>query len=347
MCYNQVDTRFVWRLIMKKQFIKDFKVGDKVNSLFGVSQKILANFAPTSPKAPGQFLKLRLMDASGTIEARVWDNAASVAQLFDEGDVVLVEGVITEFNGLQINISKLKKWEKTIDPSHFQPSTKKDRKMMAKTLNNIVSSIENPYLKKLLLHIFSSKQTLWAYLNAPAAQRIHHAYVGGLLEHSLEVVHICENIASAYSEFIDRDLLVTGALLHDIGKIAEYNVDSITFEMTDTGKLLGHIVLGKEFIDNKIQEIGEFPEELRLALDHMMIAHHGEKDWGSPEVPKTIEAFSLFHADLVSARINQFASLISEHKDKDSLWTSWDKFLSRSIYVKEFTDKDNDQNEIA
>lgn len=319
---------------MKKQFIKDLSVGDKVKSLFGVSQKILANFAPSSPKAPGQFMKLQLMDASGTIEGRVWDNALEIAKLFDEGDVVFLEGVVTEFNGLQINISKIKKWDKTVDPSYFQPSTKKDRKMMAMTLEKTISSIQNPHLRNLLVHIFSLKHVLWSYLNAPAAKKIHHAYVGGLLEHSLEVVQICENIASDYNDIIDRDLLITGALLHDIGKIKEYDLKSIFFEMTDEGKLLGHIILGKEFIDSNINEIREFPEELRLALNHMIISHHGEKEWGSPEVPKTIEAFSLFHADLLSARLNQFATLISDNKDDTSLWTSWDKFLSRSIYLK-------------
>mgnify|MGYP000852614589 FL=1 len=323
---------------MEKQFIKDLKVGDKVKDLFGVVKKSLANYSPSSSKAPGQFMKLVLGDCTGTIEARLWEGVEDVIDLFNEGDVVLVEGNITEYNGLQINITSIEKYEGAIDLALFQQTTEKDRREMAKRLNTIVQSIGNSYLKKLLIAIFSDRKIYSAFINCPAAQTIHHAYIGGLLEHSLEVVQICELIASNYKGTINRDLLITGALLHDIGKIKEYNFSGISFNMTDIGKLIGHLVIGKEMIDEKIREIPNFPPELQLALNHMIISHHGEREWGSPEVPKTIEAFALFYGDLVSAKLNQFYNLLNKGVDSESGWTPWDKFLERSAYLINYSE---------
>ncbi|GLI52009.1 HD family phosphohydrolase [Tepidanaerobacter syntrophicus] len=323
---------------MEKQFIKDLKVGDKVKDLFGVVKKSLANYSPSSSKAPGQFMKLVLGDCTGTIEARLWEGVEDVIDLFNEGDVVLVEGYITEYNGLQINITSIEKYEGAVDLALFQQTTEKDRREMAKRFNAIVQSIGNSYLKKLLISIFSDRKIYSAFINCPAAQTIHHAYIGGLLEHSLEVVQICELIASNYKDTINRDLLITGALLHDIGKIKEYNFSSISFNMTDIGKLIGHLVIGKEMIDEKIREIPNFPPELQLALNHMIISHHGEREWGSPEVPKTIEAFALFYGDLVSAKLNQFYNLLNKGVDSESGWTPWDKFLERSAYLINYSE---------
>ncbi len=329
---------------MEKQFIKDLKVGDKVKTLFGVVKKNFANYSPSSSKAPGQFLKLVLADATGNIEGRVWDGACDVAGLFDEGDIVMVEGYVSEYNGLQINIVNIEKYEDNVDLALFQQSTQKDRKEMVKRFNELIQSVEDTYLKKLLLSIFNDKNTYWAFINSPAAQRIHHAYIGGLLEHSLEVAQICELIASEYKDIINRDLLITGALLHDIGKIKEYNFSSISFEMTDIGKLIGHLVIGKEMVDEKIREIPDFPKELQLSISHMIISHHGEKQWGSPEVPKTIEAFALFHSDLLSARLNQFSGLLDKHTDSESPWTPWDKFLERSAYMSNYSEGNSKEN---
>jgi 3'-5' exoribonuclease len=332
---------------MDKQFIKDLKVGDRVKSLFGVAKKALVNYRSSSSKAPGQYMKLHLVDSSGSIEGRIWDGAVEVSDLFNEGDVVLVEGNVAEFNGLQINITRIEKYEGAVDPAMFQQCTPKNRREMVEKLNSLVHSVKNVYLKKLLMLIFEDKDYYPAYINAPAAQKIHHAYIGGLLEHSLEVAKICENIAANYSDVIERDLLITGALLHDIGKIKEYDFSSISFEMTDIGKLVGHLILGKEMVDEKIREINEFPEHLKLAIGHMIISHHGEKEWGSPEVPKTMEAFALFHADLLSARLNQFAGLIRNHHDPETPWTPWDKFLERSAYIQNYTAVRKIQDDIA
>ena len=288
-----------------------------------------------------------LADCTGRIEARVWDGAKDIDRLFDIGDVVTVEGSVSEYNGLQINIKNIKKYNGSVDLALFQQCTLKDRDKMAKILNELIESIKNTYLKKLLLLIFSDKDIYRSYINCPAAQRIHHAYIGGLLEHSLEVAEICEYIATLYEDILNRDLLITGALLHDIGKIREYDFSSISFEMTDIGKLVGHLVLGKEIIDEKICEITDFPKELQMEIGHMIISHHGEREWGSPEVPKTMEAFSLYHSDFLSAKLNQFSSLINEHKDTESNWTNWDKFLERSAFLSKYSDINPKENESA
>lgn len=332
---------------MEKRYIKDISVGEQVKSIFGVLKKTLANYKPGSNKAPGQFLKLLLADCSGTMEARVWNDALKLAESFSEGDIVYVEGTVTEYNGLQINITKIEKYNGPVDPALFQPCTSKDRHEMINQLKRLINSVNNIFLKKLLISIFEDEQIKRAFVNAPAAQKIHHAYVGGLLEHSLEVAKICDNMALTFSDIIDRDALITGALLHDIGKLKEYNLNSISFEMTNMGKLIGHLVLGKEMVDEKIRGIDEFPEELKIALDHMIISHHGEREWGSPEVPKTMEAFALFHADLLSARLNQFAGIIRNHHDPESSWTPWDKFLERSAYVQSHKEIWQAKNDIA
>lgn len=218
---------------------------------------------------------------------------------------------------------------------------------MTGRLKDLIQSVKNIHLKKLLLLMFGDKNIYRAFINSPAAQKVHHAYIGGLLEHSLEVAQVCEHIASNYKDVLNRDLLITGALLHDIGKIREYDFSSVSFEMTDIGKLVGHLVLGKEMVDEKIREMSDFPQELQLAIGHMIISHHGEREWGSPEVPKTMEAFSLFHSDLLSARLNQFSGLLKKHTNTDSSWTPWDKFLERSAYLPNYAEMRSNETETA
>jgi len=206
---------------------------------------------------------------------------------------------------------------------------------MVKELQEIVNEVTDAELNSLLSSFFADKDFLKSYARAPAAKNVHHNWIGGLLQHSLEVAAFCRKTCDIYCR-MDRSLLLTGALLHDIGKLEEYDQGSLSFEFTTRGKLMGHIVLGVEMIRGKIAEIPNFSSDSAMHLLHMIISHHGTQEWGSPEVPKTFEAFTLFHADLISSRLNQFYKLQERAGGED--WSEYDRLLERSIYVPTRTD---------
>ncbi|NLK00547.1 MAG: HD domain-containing protein [Clostridia bacterium] len=319
---------------MEKQYISQLRVGDRVESCFAVSFKQLAPYSSRSARAGEEFLKLVLQDVTGTLEGRVWDNASGLNGIFDVEDIIYVEGLVTEYNGLQLAINSIQKVSpREVDFSDFVPTTQYDISKLWGNYEEYISSINNPHLDRLFKAIFSSdfKEKFFA---APGGKTIHHAYRGGLLEHTLEVASIADHISQIYSDHINRDILLTGALLHDIGKTMEYDVNSISFQMTDRGRLLGHLVLGRDILMESSAGIADFPCELEDELGHMILSHHGHKEWGSPEPPKTIEAFALYHSDLVSARLNQAISSFSEKHD--GRWTKWDPFLERSFFISPY-----------
>jgi 3'-5' exoribonuclease len=319
---------------MKKQMIGSLKIGDEVETQAVILELNRAAF--TSAQRAGEyFLKLTLGDVSGRVKAVMWDppvgDEAVVA-----GDVVFLRGSVNEYHGLQVVVSDLKRLDKTkVNKAFFQTVSERESDEMAAELQAIIKEeIEDKNLKALLEAFFGDAEFLRQFSQAPAARTIHHNCVGGLLEHTLEVVALCRGLADLYpGGQINRDLLLAGALLHDIGKLEEYKQDSISFEFSDRGKLVGHISIGKEMLDGKLVGLPNFPADLKLELEHMLLTHHGQRDWGSPEVPKTINAFALFHADLVSARMNQFLGIMKNHPQGSGNWSEWDRFLERSIYV--------------
>lgn len=319
---------------MKKQLIRNLQIGDEVETQALVLECSKGNFS--APHRAGEFfLKMILGDVSGSIKAILWDTAG-VKELPQKGDVIFVRGEVGDYYGPQVVISDLRKLDpEKINRSYFQPVSDRDPREMLQELKEIISNdIKNPHLKLLLLSFFNDKEFTRRFALAPAARSIHHNYAGGLLEHTLEVIRICRHLASLYPDHLRLDLLLTGATLHDVGKIEEYDPASLDFEFSDRGKLVGHISIGKEMLDQKISQIPAFPFQLKLELEHMILSHHGMREWGSPEVPKTIHAFTLFHADLVSARLNQFVRLMEKRPSGEGDWTEWDRHLERSIYLK-------------
>jgi 3'-5' exoribonuclease len=202
---------------------------------------------------------------------------------------------------------------------------------MLAELQLYLHEVTDPYLRKLMELFFEDKDLLKHYTHAPAARSVHHNYVGGLLEHSLEVAALCRHYAGSYHG-LNLPLTLCGALLHDVGKIEEYDSSSLSFELTTKGKLLGHIIIGKAMLDERVQLIAGFPEDLYLELSHMILSHHGQKEWGSPEIPRTFAAYALHYADLTSARLNQFA-LVAKKGAQDHGWTEWDRLLERDVYL--------------
>ncbi len=321
----------------KEQFVKDLKVGDRVNTLLAVIEKNLLNYS-TPSRAGEQFMRLLLGDVTGTITGVVWDNAPEISRTFNKDDIIQVKGEINEYKGLQVIISSIEKINKDeVDPASFQPATSKDRRHMFERIKELITNqVEEDYLKRLLIDFFKDGEFCRSFVKAPGGRLIHHNYVGGLMEHSLEVLEIALKMVELYPGALNQDLLITGALLHDIGKIKEYDLDSISFQMTDRGKLIGHITMGRDMVMDKASSFEDFPHEILLELEHIILSHHGKKEWGSPEIPRTMNAFALYYADLVSARLNQFEGLVKDSLVKEMKWSDWDRFLERNIYLPDY-----------
>ncbi|NLY39029.1 MAG: HD domain-containing protein [Firmicutes bacterium] len=317
---------------MKKQLIRNLRLGDEVETQVLVLECSRVNF--TAPHRSGEhFLKLLLGDVSGSIKGVMWDTAQLKEQV-KKGDVVFIRGEVTDYHGLQVVISEMRPLDPDrVNRAFFQPVSARDPKEMLLELKEIINNLKEPHLKLLLVSLFNDSEFTRRFAMAPAARTIHHNYVSGLLEHTLEVIAICRDLVKLYPDRLQLDLLVAGAVLHDIGKIEEYDLASLNFDFTDRGKLVGHISIGKEILDQKIAQIPDFPPRLKLELEHMILTHHGKREWGSPEVPKTFHAFILFHADLVSARLNQFVQVLEKHPRGTGDWTEWDRFLECSIYT--------------
>lgn len=318
---------------MKKQMVKDMRVGDEVETQVMVVEVNRARFSAPH-RAGDHFLKLTLADVSGRIKAVMWDPPRGDEEVKD-GDVIFVRGSVGEYHGPQVVVGDLRKLDpEKVNRAFFQPvSARRPEEMMAE-LNAIINKdITSRHLNCLMMAFFDDAGFARSFASSPAARSVHHNYVGGLLEHTLEVIGICRYLAGLYPVRIRLDLLLSGAILHDIGKIEEYRSDSLSFEFTDRGKLVGHISIGKEMLDRKIAGLNDFPPDLKLELEHMLLSHHGSREWGSPEIPKTIHAYCLFHADLLSARMNQFDAVMRNHPPGSGDWTDWDRFLERSVFM--------------
>lgn len=327
---------------MKSQFIADLRLGDKVSGCFAVTSKQLLSFSARSSKSGQVYMKVGLTDSSGVIDGFVWEDALAYYPLFEIDDIVFIEGLVSHFNGLQITINNIKRvpFEK-VDISDFLPPAPVDVLALRQELFFYINSIKQPIIKELLQKVFSGK-FLESFCFCPGAKTIHHAYRGGLLKHTMEVAAIAQTFSSILGN-LDRDLLTAGALLHDIGKIREYDLTSISLRYSDKGQLCGHLVLGRDILLEHTSEMKGFPEGIAEELSHMILSHHGQREWGSPELPKTLEAFALFHADLSSARLDQ-ASAILGSVSKAGTWSAWDKLLERSFYSpkRDYSSQDSD-----
>ena len=312
---------------MGKIFIGELRKGQAVESTFLVREKVL-----TKTKSGNPYLALRLADRTGEIDGRVWDSAADFLPLFEPDDFIKVRAEVDEFQGtLQLRILKLKKCqEEEIQLDEYLPKTPRNMEEMLAELRKIASQIHHPSLAKLLKAFFADEDFVKKFKLAPAAKAVHHVYLGGLLEHTLSVAQLILLVGPRYKG-INQDLLMAGAILHDIGKISELSFER-SFDYTDPGRLLGHITLTVEMIDEKIRAIPEFPQDLSLLLKHIILSHHGEYAFGSPKRPKTLEALLLHQLDDLDAKINGFLAWIEKGKDSSSRWTPYHKLFDRFIF---------------
>lgn len=326
---------------MKKQiYISSLQQGQEVVIPLALHDKHLHQFTNKNGQ-PDHVLMLTVGDKSGTMAAVIWDKAQELHSSLTVDQVYLFQGKVGEYRGKpQLVIHRVQPLALTeVDPGDYVASGAFDREVLWQRLAAVIQSIQEPNLQALLTSIFD-EPTRRRFILAPGGREVHHAYVGGLLEHTLEVVAYANTMLTEQGSNLNRDLLLTGCILHDIGKVEEYNLQSLTFQLTDEGRLLGHPQIGAQMVAQAASSIPGFPNELRLELEHMLLSHHGQPEWGAVQPPKTINAMALHLADLTSSRLSQFDRVIGEHDPSGGRWSKWDKFLARSIWVPEETGPD-------
>lgn len=312
---------------MSKMFVSNIKDRCQVDSVFLVKDKITAMAKNGKP-----YLTLRLMDKTGDVEAKVWDNIDQIALTFDKDDFIAVRSKATVYLGkMQLVISELKRVpDEEVALADFLPETERNIQEMEDELRALVASLAEPHLRCLMNAFIDDPAFLAVYRTAPAAKGMHHVYLGGLLEHSLAVARLIDSVVPLYSG-INRDLLIVGALLHDVGKVREMSFTR-SFDYTDEGKLIGHITIGVEMIQEKIAAIDGFSRELGMLLKHMLLSHHGQYEYGSPKRPKTLEATILNYLDDLDSKINGIRTHIRKEPDNLSRWTSYHRLYDRYFY---------------
>ncbi|HVP63337.1 MAG TPA: OB-fold nucleic acid binding domain-containing protein [candidate division Zixibacteria bacterium] len=322
---------------MKDFFVRD--AAQQENKII-TSSFVVCNKQIKSKKSGEPYLDLTLADRTGQIQSKMWDNVDEVAYSFEQDDIVKIKGLINKYNQRwQLTIHKLRKMdEPEIDFSDYLPKTTKNIDELWSALGQFVASMTNPYLKKLLELFMADEKIAAAYRNAPAAKTLHHAYIGGLLDHVVSLFRSCELVSQNYA-FINRDLLYTGAFLHDIGKIHELTY-ARSFSYTSEGQLLGHMIIELEMLHEKIARIAGFPQELKILIEHLIISHHGQYEFGSPKLPMFPEALMLHYLDDLDSKMEAMRAQFERDADLDSAWTAYNSSLARPLLnTKKFLEK--------
>lgn len=313
--------------------MKDFYVRDAaqfenkvITTTFVVASK------QVRPRKTGElYLQLTLADRTGHLDAKMWDNVAEHMGVFEQDDFVKAKGLLNRFNGkFQFTVHKLRKLEDSeVDFSDYLPKTEKDVETLWSEIAATVETFENPWLKVLLRAFMADPQIAAAYKNAPAAKTLHHAVIGGLLDHVSSLFRLCQLAASNYPQ-IDRDLLLAGAFLHDIGKLHELSY-SRSIQYTTAGQLLGHMIIELEMLQGKLAEIPGFPGELKLLLEHMIISHHGQYEFGSPKLPMFPEALMLHYLDDLDSKMESMRAQLAREAQNDGDWAGYNSSLGRPL----------------
>lgn len=313
---------------VRKVYARDLREKDRIHTVFLVARK--ARHVGRSGKA---FLVVELADKTGEVDARVFDRVAEVEGTFEPNDYILVEGhVITHQGKLQVVIDKLEKLDpEPIDPKEFTFVPSEETHHTIGQIRELVMRVHDPHVKGLLLAFLDDREIAEGFRFAPAAKGIHHAYKGGLADHVLSVMKLAQKISDHYPA-ADRDLLLAGAFLHDIGKVQElsYSKGSSTFDYTDEGRLVGHLVMTAQKIREKAARIPDFPPLLEQHLTHIVLAHHGHLEYGSPKLPQTLEAMLVHFIDMIDSRVAQWLELMA--KDPNDKWTDTSKFNDRHLW---------------
>jgi 3'-5' exoribonuclease len=308
------------------KYIGTLREGEKINEIY------LCKYKQTAVTKNGKpYDNVTLQDKTGTLEAKIWDPGSIGIEEFEAMDYVAITGDITSYQGnLQCSIKRARKvGEGEYDPKDYLPVSEYNIDEMYAELMNYVASVKNPYLNKLLLVFFQDPDFAKRFQFHSAAKSVHHGFVGGLLEHTLSVTRNCDYFAKNYP-FLNRDLLLTAAMFHDVGKLKELSVFPEN-DYTDEGQLLGHIMIGAEWVGEEIKKIDGFPPVLANELKHCILAHHGELEFGSPKKPALVEALALSFADNLDAKMETVKELLSGVQEGNLEWQGFNRLLETNI----------------
>jgi len=284
------------------------------------------------PKKTGEpYLALTLGDRSGQLEAKMWDNVDDLLEAFEQDDFLKVKGLINKYKQrFQLTIHKLRKLgESEIEFDDYLPKTTKDIDALWQSLTDFVATFQNAHLKALVQAFMSDPEIAVAYRNAPAAKTLHHAYIGGLLDHVVSLFRSCDLTCRNYPQ-VNRDLLLTGAFLHDIGKIHELTFKR-SFSYTTKGQLLGHMIIELEMLQAKLASLPGFPDELKTMVEHLIISHHGQYEFGSPKLPMFPEALMLHYLDDLDSKMEAMRAQFEREAITEGPWTSYNPSLGRPL----------------
>ncbi len=313
---------------MKEFFISE--CSQQENKII-TSSFVVASKQVKAKKNGEPYLALILADRTGQIEAKMWDNVDEFIAIFEQDDFLKVKGLINKYkNRFQLTIHKLRRMEEVdIDFTDYLPKTTKDIGELWRTLTEFVATFQNPHLKALVELFMADPEIAERYRNAPAAKTLHHAYIGGLLDHVVSLFRSCDLMSRNYPQ-INRDLLLTGAFLHDIGKIQELTYNR-AFSYTTRGQLLGHMIIELEMLQAKLAQLPGFPAELKTLLEHLIISHHGQYDFGSPKLPMFPEALMLHYLDDLDSKMEAMRAHFQREADLEGPWTSYNSSLGRPL----------------
>ena len=314
---------------MKSPYVSELQANQTVQGTFLVSHKDIRQKKNGEP-----YLSLVLSDRSGELDAKMWDNAGEALATFERDDFVRVKGLLQIFqNRPQLTLHKIQPVADTeIDAADYFPVSKRDRDEMFRELRTWIAGMTNPHLRTLLEAVFADEATAQAYRTAPAAKTVHHAWIGGLIEHVLSMCQLARFTAAHYPH-IDFDLLLAGVVLHDLGKIHELSY-ARGFSYTTRGQLLGHILIGVRMIEEQLRRLPDFPPKLADLLLHMILSHHGELEFGSPKVPLFPEAQLLHAIDNLDSKMECMRALIEKDRSVEGEWTAYSASLERSALKK-------------
>lgn len=309
------------------KFIETFKEGERISGIYFCKHKTIA-----VAKNGKEYGSIVLQDKTGKIDGKIWDLGSASIREFDSLDYIEIKGDVTIFNNApQLNIKEVRRADEgTYSEGDYLPVSAYNIDEMYTELTGYIDSLSNPYLKALAYKFFKENgDFIKKFKRHSAAKSVHHGFVGGLLEHTLGVTRLCSFLADRY-KYLNRDLLITAAVFHDIGKVFEIS-DFPENDYTDSGQLLGHIVMGSELIGNAVRAIDGFPASLARELKHCILAHHGEFEFGSPKRPALIEALALHYADDLDAKLETFKEALDAPGAQAGEWLGFNRMLDSNI----------------
>ena len=312
---------------MKNFFVANLKPNTQVKDVF-----LVKSLSIKQKKSGEDFIVMELADRTGVISAVVWENVNEIRGTINQNDFVKINGDVGIYqDSKQLTIRMIKKFEEEeVEPKDFLPFSPRNFNEMFEQFKKYIEMIQDKHLRELIDKMFEDKEVLEGFLNAPAASQMHHSYIHGLIEHTLGVIKNCLSLAENYPE-CNRDLLIVGGILHDIGKISEFSYKR-SIQYTMVGRLEGHITIGVEMIEEKLRKIKEFPEETKILLKHMILSHHRLLEYGSPKRPKTLEALVLSYSDIIDAEMHTYITELKKSRENNLLFTNYMKIFERQMY---------------